>query len=165
MTPRGAWAPRTRAAHGAVRWVPAAVIALLAALAVLMHHETAPAAIGSAAPSARHAMTPGTMMPGGHAAPVTTMSGHRHTSAAGQAAEPTTAAPSTMSGADGPLCSGMAMQHCSTAGSAAVKVPVPIRTWVPWQLPAPGAVAPGPHSAGTAQRAPPDLSVLSQLRI
>lgn len=167
MTARGAWAPRTHAAHGVVRWVRAAVIALFAALAVLIHHETAAAAIGSTTSSAPHVMTPGMVMSGGHAAPATAMSGHGHgpASTAGQAAESTTAAAPTMSSADGPPCSGMAMQHCSTGSFEVVKLPVPVQTSAPWGLAAPEAVATGPASAGTADRAPPDLSVLSQLRI
>lgn len=165
MPPRGACAPRTHAAHGVVRWVRAAVIALLAALAVLIHHETVAVAIGPTASSATHVMTSGMVMSGGHSAPATAMSGHEHGSTAGQAAEPTMASAPPMSSADGPPCSGVAMQHCSTGSLEVVKVPVPVQTPAPWGLPAPGAVAAAPHSAGTVDRAPPDLSVLSQLRI
>jgi hypothetical protein len=46
MTAPGAWPPPTRAAYGVVGWARAAVIALLAALAVLIHHESVAVAIG-----------------------------------------------------------------------------------------------------------------------
>ncbi|GAA1415266.1 hypothetical protein GCM10009601_04630 [Streptomyces thermospinosisporus] len=165
MTAPGAWAPRIHASHGAGRWARAAVIALLAALAVLIHHETAGAAIGSNPSSAAHVMTPGMAMSDSHAAPATAMSGHGHGSAAAQAAEPTTAAVPTKSSADSPPCAGMTMQHCATASFEVVKLPPPMETPVPWGLAVPVGVATGPKAAGTVNRAPPDLSVLSQLRI
>ncbi|GAA3495889.1 hypothetical protein GCM10019016_029900 [Streptomyces prasinosporus] len=165
MTAPGAWAPRSRASHGVVRWARAAVIALLAALAVLIHHETAAAAISSNPSSAAHVMTPGTVMPGNHAAPATGMSGHGHGSAAAQAAEPTAAAVPTKSNADSPPCSGMTMQHCATASFEVVKLAPPTQTPVPWGLAVPVGVATGPKAAGAVNRPPPDLSVLSQLRI
>ncbi|MGA5189251.1 hypothetical protein ACPCSL_22040 [Streptomyces griseoincarnatus] len=165
MAAPGAWAPRIHASHGAVRWARAAVIALLAALAVLIHHETAAAAIGSTPSSAAHVMTPGMVMSGSHAAAATAMSVHGHGSAAAQAAEPTTAAVPTKSNADSPPCSGMTMQHCATASFEVVKLAPPTQTPVPLGLAVPGAAATGPMAAGTVNRAPPDLSVLSQLRI
>ncbi|MFI2629070.1 hypothetical protein ACH5A2_01505 [Streptomyces collinus] len=165
MTVRGALAPRTHAAHGVFRWERAAVIALLAALAVLIHHETAPASIGTTASSAMHVMTPGMVMSSGHAAPATVMAGHGHGGTAGHAAEPRDAAAPKTSSADGPPCSGMAMEHCSTGSLEIVKLPVPAKNSVPWGLAAAEAVATGPKSAGRDDRAPPDLSVLSRLRI
>ncbi|MGP4011669.1 hypothetical protein [Streptomyces sp. 4N124] len=165
MTAPGAWAPRTYASHGVVRWARAAVIALLAALAVLIHHETAAAAIGSAPSSAAHVMTPGMVMSGSHAGPATAMSGQEHGGAAAQAAEPKTVAVPAKSSADSPPCSGMTMQHCATASFEVVKPAPPARSPVPWGLAVPGAVATGLKAAGTVNRAPPDLSVLSQLRI
>lgn len=164
MTAGGAWAPRTRASHGVVRLARAAVIALLAALAVLIHHETAAAALGPASSSAAHAMTPGMVMADSHPAPVTATSGHAHGSTAAQGAEPTAATP-TMNSADGLACSGMAMQHCSTASFEVVKLAPPAQTPVPWGLTMHGVATRGPKAAGTVDRAPPDLSVLSQLRI
>ncbi|WOT39051.1 hypothetical protein [Streptomyces coeruleorubidus] len=161
MTAPGAWAPRTRASHGVVRRARAALIALLAALAVLIHHETAAAAISSNLSSAAHMMTPGMVMSGNHAAPATGMSGHGH----GSAAELTTAAVPTKSIADSPPCSGMTMQHCATASFEVVKLAPPTQTPVPWGLTVPVGVATGPKAAGAVNRAPPDLSVLSQLRI
>lgn len=164
MTARGALAPRTSASRAAVRWARAAVIALLAALAVLIHHETAALAIGPTPSSAAHVMTPGMVMAGNHAAPATAMSGHTHGSAPAQSAAPMATAPATNS-ADGPACSGMAMQHCSTASLEAVKLAAPQQTLASWDVPAHGGVTAGPKAAGTVDRAPPDLSVLSQLRI
>lgn len=164
MTAWGAWVPRTRASRDVVRWARAAVITLLAALAVLIHHETAAAAFGSTSSSAAHVMTPGMVMAGRHAPPATAMSGHAHGSTSAQAAAPTANAPA-MNGGGGPACSGMAMQHCSTASLEVVKVAAPRETPASWDLPAHGAVATGPEAAGAVDRAPPDLSVLSQLRM
>lgn len=174
MTVRGASAPRTDAAYGVVRRVRAAVIALLAALAVLIHHETAAASTGPTVTSALHVMTPGMVAAGGHAAPATAMAGHghggtaqhpAHAGAAGQAAEPSDAAAPVTSSTDGPPCSGMAMEHCSTGSLETVKLPMPVPNAVPWGLAAAEAVAAGPKSASRDGRAPPDLSVLSQLRM
>ncbi|QOV33861.1 hypothetical protein IM697_27165 [Streptomyces ferrugineus] len=144
MTAQEACTSRTRASHGAVRWARAAVIALLTAIAVLMHHETTAVPAGSPSSSAAHAAMPGMVTPAGPAAP---------------------SAIPTKSSADDPACSGTAMQHCSAAGLEVVKLPVPLRTFAPGSLAAPGAAATGPKAAGTVERAPPDLSVLSQLRI
>ncbi|MEV1079170.1 hypothetical protein AB0I98_13105 [Streptomyces sp. NPDC050211] len=165
MTAPGAWAPRTYASHGVVRWARAAVIALLAALAVLIHHETAAAAIGANPSSAAHVMMPGMVMSGSDAAPATAMSGHGRAGAAAQAAEPAPAAVPAKSSADSPPCSGMTMQHCATATFEVVKPAPPTQSPEPWGLAVPGAVATGPKAAGTVNRAPPDLSALSQLRI
>lgn len=164
MTAQGAWTPRTRASHGAVRWARAVVIALSAALAVLIHHETAAAAIGPASSTAVHLMTPGTTMPGSHE-PAPAMPGHRHTSTVVQDTMSTTAATQATFSADEMPCSGMGMQHCSTGSLETVKLPIPAQTPTSLGLAVYGAVAAGPKAAGTVDRAPPDLSVLSQLRI
>ncbi|WP_435216966.1 hypothetical protein [Streptomyces sp. bgisy034] len=164
MTAPAAWSPRTRASHGAVRWARVVVIALSAALAVLIHHETAAAAIGPASSTAVHLMTPGTAMPGSHE-PAPAMSGHRHRITAVQDTASRTVATEAMISADGTPCSGMAVQHCSTGSFETVKLPVPAQTPTSLGLAAYGAVAAGPKAAGTVDRAPPDLSVLSQLRI
>ncbi|MGC9539034.1 DUF6153 family protein [Streptomyces sp. UG1] len=144
MTAQEAGTSRTRAPHGAVRWAQAAVIALLAAVAVLMHHETTAVPTGSHPSSAAHATVPERAMPGSLAAPP--------------------AAPAKSS-ADDPACSGTAMQHCTAASLEAVKLPMPVRAFATDNLAAPGAAATGAKAAGTVERAPPDLSVLSQLRI
>jgi hypothetical protein len=165
MTAPGAWAPRTRASHGVVRWARAAVIALLAALAVLIHHESAAVAIGPNSSPAAHVMTPGMVMSGSHAARATATSGHGHASAAAHTVKPTADAVPTMISADGPACAGMATQHCSTASLEVVKLAPPARSPAPQGLAAHEAVSSGAKAAATVGRAPPDLAVLSQLRI
>lgn len=165
MTVRGAWAPRTRASHGVVRWASAAVIALLAASAVLIHHETAAAALSPASSPAAHLMMPGMVMAGGDAAPAVESPVHAHHSTSGTSAQPPKAAGSPMTSADATPCSGMAMQHCSTASLEVVKLAPPAQTPERWTLAVPAAVGTGPKAGRTVERAPPDLSVLSQLRI
>ncbi|WP_189788071.1 hypothetical protein [Streptomyces capitiformicae] len=165
MTAPGALAPPTRASHGVVRWAHAAVITLLTALAVLIHHESAAVAIGPPSSPAAHVMTPGMVMSGTHAAPATAMSGHGHGSATAQTSKPTAATVPTMIPADGPACDGMAMQHCSTASLQVVKLAPPTQSLAPQDLAAHEVVPSGARAAGTVGRAPPDLSVLSQLRI
>jgi hypothetical protein len=120
MTAPGAPVPPTRASHGVGRWTRVAVIALLAALAVLVHHET------SAVPMA--------------------------ISADGTAC-------------DGMACGGTAMQHCSTASLEIVKLAPPAQSPVPQGRAAHDVLTSRAKAAGTTGRAPPDLSVLSQLRI
>jgi hypothetical protein len=163
MTARAVWALRTRASRGAVRWADAAVIALLAALAVLIHHETAVAATSSTPSSATHVMPPGMAMADSRSAPEP-MPGHAHESGPEQTAEPIVTAP-PMSGAHGQACSGMAMQHCATASFEVVKLVPPTQSRESSGLASYGAVTAAPKIAGAADRAPPDLSVLSQLRI
>jgi hypothetical protein len=145
MTAPGAWAPPTRASHGVVGWARAAVIALLAALAVLIHHESVAVAIGPTSSPAGHVMTPGTVMPGSHAAPA--------------------AAVPTMVSAQSPACGGMTMQHCSAASLEVVKLVPPARSPAPHDLAGYEVVTSGPKDTRIVGRAPPDLSVLSQLRI
>ncbi|MFF5494099.1 DUF6153 family protein [Streptomyces aquilus] len=150
MTGRGASTPRNRARQGVGRVVCAAVVAVIAALAVLAHHELSAPSTGPASASAGHVMTLGTTMPA------------HDTSAAGQVV--VTAVPSAGEGHQAG-CSETAVQHCSAAGVEVVKLRAPVRTPVLWNPPAPEAVATAPEAAGTVERAPPDLSVLSQLRI
>ncbi|MEU8850092.1 hypothetical protein AB0C70_28585 [Streptomyces sp. NPDC048564] len=165
MSARGAFAPRTRASYRVVRWVRAAVVALLAALAVLIHHETAAIAIGSTSSSAVHLMPHGMLTPSSHAALASATSGHGHGDIALQTVGPAPAAAQAVIGADGPPCSGMAMQHCSSASFEVVKLPAPAQTPVS-AGPAPyRGLATGAKAAGAVDRAPPDLSALSQLRI
>ncbi|AZP22186.1 DUF6153 family protein [Streptomyces aquilus] len=151
MTVRGASTPRNRARQGVGRVVCAAVVAVLAALAVLVHHELSAPSTGPASASARHVMTPGTTMPTDD-----------NTAVAGQVAA---AVVPSAGEVDRAGCSETAMQHCSAAGVEVVKLRAPVRTPVLWSPSAPEAVATGPEAAGTVERAPPDLSVLSQLRI
>lgn len=169
MTVREALVSRTRAPLGAVRWTRAAVIALFAALAVLVHHETAAAALASASSSSVHVMPGrhGTMMAGGASGQSQSMgmSAHAHGGPSARTAElPATATPAVVSD-DGPACSGMVMQHCASASVDAVKLVPPAASWVPRSLNPHDAATTGPKVDGTVGRAPPDLSVLSQLRI
>jgi hypothetical protein len=166
MTAREVLASRTHDPGGVVRWTRAAVIALFAALAVLVHHETAAAAIASTPSSAVHVMPgmQGMVMADGAAGQGLGMSAHAHGNAAAQAAEVTSGAPAA-DGTDGPACSGMAMQHCAPASVDAVKLAPPAESRVTWDADPCNAAVPNPKAAGTVGRAPPDLSVLSQLRI
>ncbi|MEU5099180.1 hypothetical protein [Streptomyces sp. NPDC020996] len=133
------------------RWTPAVVVALLAALAVLVHHDTA--ATITHVPSGR-AATPmhHTAAPAG-SAPVSS-----HVMPTGVTARAARAAVHDDAGA----CSGTAMRHCSAAGVDSVKL-------VPPGRPAPDC-APAHHAGaaalrdvpGTVGRAPPDLRVLSR---
>ncbi|EKX67128.1 hypothetical protein STRIP9103_09310 [Streptomyces ipomoeae 91-03] len=172
MTVRGAFASRTGASGGVVRWTRVAVVALVAAFAVLVHHETAAAAMASPS-SATHVMSG---MPGMAVADSSIGQGrstedmgrpahaHGHGSGAAQAAEPPSAAPTTAD-TNGPACSGMVMQHCSTASFETVNLPAPTASWVPRGLAPYETVTGGSKAAGSVGRAPPDLSLLSQLRI
>ncbi|MEU9669136.1 hypothetical protein AB0E25_26750 [Streptomyces bobili] len=141
-----------------VRWAHGAVIALLAALAVLIHHETA----AITATPVQHA-TPSTHA--GHAMP-----GMASSSSAsvpqGPAADHTDTldAPAPAHGVDGNTCADPGMQHCTTTVVDTVKLaPPPQRHGQ--QAEHPYQAKPGGSPAGTISRAPPDLSVLSQLRI
>jgi hypothetical protein len=137
----------------AVRWARSAVIALCAALAVLVHHETAAAAV-STMHTAMHGMSTPSMAASSVAAlPMEPSAGHTET----LGADP--AAPSSDDGS----CA-TDMQHCASASVDTVKLPVPPpgRTE---QLPDPYEVVVGPALSGVVGRAPPDLSVLSQLRV
>lgn len=152
MTVRGTSTPRNRARQGVGRVgrvVCAAVVAVLAALAVLAHHEL------SATPTTGHVMA----MPAGDTASV---AGHRHGRTVGQAA--LNGVPQ-VGGVDRAACSGTAMQHCSAAGLEALKLRAPLEAPVLWSPAEAEAVVGVPEATGTVERAPPDLSVLSQLRI
>jgi hypothetical protein len=145
-----------KARAGAVRWVRGAVIALCAALAVLVHHETAAIAVTSmpSAPHARHAM-PG-MASSSSAVAMPMKSAAAHTDMLG-------ASPSVHSSPHN-ACAAPGMQHCTTASIEVVKLAVPSQGYA-GQSANPYQAQASPVSAGTIGRAPPDLSVLSQLRI
>lgn len=132
-----------------VRWARGAVVALLAVLVVLVHHETA-----AITPPAQHTVRSahaGHAMPGMTPSPVTAP---RHSS------------PNPMGthGTDSSACAGSGMQHCTTASVETVQLVPPPQGFAE---PAadPHQAMPGRSPAGTISRAPPDLSVLSQLRI
>ncbi|MEU6497237.1 hypothetical protein [Streptomyces sp. NPDC046984] len=143
---------RSESPAGATRWTCAVIIALVAAFAVLVHHD---------APSTT---------PSGSASTTSGMSGMSHTSTGMTSATmvmddeaPRVAAP-PMDG-DHSGCSGLITGHCSSAS---------INTWQLVPPPAAPFAAPtdglcgdfaGHVPPGTAPRAPPDLSVLSRLLI
>ena len=141
---------------GAVRWVRGTVIAVCAALAVLVHHETAAIALSSV-PSATHA---------GHAMPGVASSSSAAAMPKGSAADHTDllGAHQSAHSSQHNACATPGMQHCSTANVEVVKLAMPPQLHA--EQPAiPAQAEPGPLPAGTIGRAPPDLSVLSQLRI
>jgi hypothetical protein len=154
---------RRGAAHGAVpRWTRAAVVALVAVLALLVHHETAatvthvpPAAVAHV-PPAGAAGTGGMADPRPTAVPATSVHPGGHAAPAG------VTVPAAAHDDEG-ACSGTTAQHCSAAGVDGLKFPLP-------HQPSPGgaaAVLPGAAAGrdvpGATGRAPPDLSVLSRL--
>ncbi|KUL47001.1 hypothetical protein [Streptomyces regalis] len=171
MTVRKALVSRTLAPTGAVRWMRAAVIAVFAALAVLVHHEIAVGALTPTQSSGSHLMpgVTGMVMSHDSSGQAVRMPGHAYHGTSTPPAEPSQAAvasASTMTSGEGLACSGMLMQHCASASVDAVKfVPPPAETWVPSDLDRQPAATVGSKAAGTVGRAPPDLSVLSQLRI
>ncbi|WP_416980493.1 DUF6153 family protein [Streptomyces sp. T028] len=125
------------AVQAALVWTRAAVIALFVALAVLVHHEVTAAPMPpTPSPSSAVHVMPGDMA----------MSGHTHGAAAGS-------------------CAGMAMQHCAPVSVDKVALVPPPDSSVPDDLAAQGAAVLGAVPAAAVGRAPPDLSVLSQLRI
>ncbi|MDW4911387.1 hypothetical protein RB628_40415 [Streptomyces sp. ADMS] len=145
---------------GAVHWTRGAVVTLLAALivlVVLVHHETvaitsAPLRHAASSPHTGQAM-PGTASSSAAALP----HGFAHAHA------DSLDAPTPAHGVDGSACANPGPQHCTAAGVDTVKLAPPQRhgrqTAHPYQA------RPGRSPAGTISRAPPDLSVLSQLRI
>lgn len=135
--------PQTGAA---TRWVRAMLVTLCAVIAVLLHHglSDSPA---TAMPTAPH------VMPG----PVSAPAAHLHTvsPAAGVAVH----------GFDGASCPSMAMQLCTAAGvNGGVQLTAPSESAAP-PLPPPPAARTGVGIARSVNRAPPDLSLLSPLRI
>ncbi|CCK25809.1 putative secreted protein [Streptomyces davaonensis JCM 4913] len=143
MTAREFTRPRT---GGTARWTRGMLVTLCAVFAVLLHHELPGATAQSASATAMHALpgSPSTSGPHRHADP----------------SDPGT----TALGAGGAACPSMAMHLCSAAGVSFVHLPAlapsPISV-----LPAHHPTVPGAVAARSTDRAPPDLSVLSQLRI
>lgn len=135
---------RTRTARSggvAVRWAYGVFLTLCVALAVLVHHETSVTAVSP-------------MRGAAHAA---------HATAAGTAHSHHALTSSTHS-VDAGGCAMPGMQHCTTASVDSVQLAPPGRSaFDPSADVRQAAVgrAPGP----TVGRSPPDLSVLSQLRI
>ncbi|MFJ9118839.1 hypothetical protein ACIRJO_25170 [Streptomyces sp. NPDC102394] len=144
---------RVRPSGGAVRCARAVVVALLAALAVLVHHDTTSMAMPARAMSAMAGM--------GHD------TGH-----AGMTATPTSTVDATalrtvdipMDRDDG-ACSGSAMQHCSAGDIGTAKLVPPADAVTVGRSHLPPAAFAGHRWPGRSHRAPPDLSLLSRLLI
>ncbi|WP_413102821.1 hypothetical protein [Streptomyces sp. Inha503] len=148
MTTAGAGRDRSRG--GAGRWMWVAAVALFAAFAVLVHHET------SAAVSPPVRATGMSGMARMVHAPSATVSAHP-----GGHDDTARASAPAAHGADGP-CSGMGGQHCSAAGIDVVKLMPPSESWADREGDV-HAIPAGRPVPGTVSRAPPDLSVLSRL--
>jgi hypothetical protein len=121
-------------------------LALCVALAVLVHHETSATPASSRAPS---------MPSAAHAV---------HAVHAAQDETAPSASDSSPHNADGGGCATPGTQHCTTASIDTVQLAVPGRGgFVPRTDPPHVTAGRAPGAAPV--RAPPDLSVLSQLRI
>ncbi|MEV8056611.1 hypothetical protein AB0P37_08795 [Streptomyces antimycoticus] len=154
MTTAGAGRDRARGGAGRRAW--GAVLALFAAFAVLLHHETNAAV----SPSVRATDMSG-MAHRVHAPPAA-MSGHGGMAAHQGGHDDTARASAPVAhGDDGP-CSGMGVQHCSAAGIDVVTHLPPSEPWVGREGDV-HAIPAGRPVPGTVSRAPPDLSVLSRL--
>jgi len=139
----------------ALRWTWAAVVALLAALAVLIHHD----AVGAATPATAMRAMPGMDHTMSMSVSVQTIAQTRHDGVT-QAATP------AMDHDGGGACSGPAMQHCSSGnvGTPRLLVPPTALAHAVQDSPVPGILL-GRSPSGISHRAPPDLSVLSRLLI
>jgi hypothetical protein len=131
----------------AVRWAYRVIVTLCAALAVLVHHEVS--TVGAPPmPGMSHVALP-TTVHAAHAMP--------------DAAQASFSGSSTHDLDEG-VCAGAGMQHCGAASIASIQLVAPDHG----ELPSPAGLprAPAGHAPGAlVSRAPPDLSVLSQLRI
>ncbi|MFC4506220.1 MULTISPECIES: DUF6153 family protein [Streptomyces] len=130
----------------AARWVRGLLVALCTVVAVLFHHGLTDAPVTSMSTASPHAM------PG----PVSAPAEHPHTGspAAGVAAH----------GSDGASCPSMEMQLCTAAGISAIQLVAPPQSSTA-TFPTRITVLSGVDIARSVNRAPPDLSLLSQLRI
>ena len=155
---------------GVPRRAWAAVLTLLAALAVLVHHDM-PATAMSAMPGMVHAAPHGTTAAAadgtGHAMPgsVTTGRGMAEHAMTGPGATAQAATSAFDHNADG-ACSGAGMQHCTSGavGSPQLLAPPAAAPHAVPGAPVRGVLA-GLGLPGHPHRAPPDLSVLSRLLI
>ncbi|WP_433920484.1 hypothetical protein OIE50_48005 [Streptomyces canus] len=135
---------RTRTARSggmAVRWAYGVVLTLCVALAVLVHHETSVTAV-SPMRGAAHAV---------HATAAGTSHAHH-------------ALGSSTHSADAGGCAMPGMQHCTTASVDSVQLAPPGRSAFDLSADLRQAAV-GRAPGATVGRSPPDLSVLSQLRI
>lgn len=148
-----------RAAHsgrGVVHWTYGVFLTLFVALAVLVHHETAAM---SASQGASHVMS-ASSMPAMDASSMPSAAAH----VMPDGAVPTAWEPSSAHSMDTGGCAAPGMQHCATSSIASVQLAVPAENELSLFADLREAAA-GSTPAGTVGRAPPDLSVLSQLRI
>ncbi|MCT9113311.1 hypothetical protein [Streptomyces mirabilis] len=136
-----------RSGGTAVRWTYGVIVALCAALAVLVHHEV-PTAGASPMPGMSHAALPAAL----HAAHVMP-----------DAVEASVSGSSTHNLDDGG-CAGAGGQHCSAASVGSVQLVAPVHGEFSPLVNLPQALS-GHAPGAVVSRAPPDLSVLSQLRI
>ncbi|MGW4105081.1 DUF6153 family protein [Streptomyces sp. NPDC004976] len=150
-----------RTAHGggiAVRWAYGVFLTLFVALAVLVHHETSTTSVmsmTSASPTSVSARMPASA----HAAHAMADAAQ---AMAGEAAP--SASESSAHGVDSGACAMPGMQHCSTTIVGSVQLTAPGQST--FDLPVGlERAAEGRVPASAVGRAPPDLSVLSQLRI
>ncbi|MET9462062.1 hypothetical protein ABZY05_44790 [Streptomyces canus] len=135
---------RTRTASSgdiAVRWAYGVFLTLCVALAVLVHHETSVTAV-SPMRGAAHAV---------HATAAGTSHAHH-------------ALGSSTHSADAGGCAMLGMQHCTTASVDSVQLAPPGRSAFDLSADLRQAAV-GRAPGATVGRSPPDLSVLSQLRI
>ncbi|WP_461062947.1 DUF6153 family protein [Streptomyces pseudoechinosporeus] len=131
-----------RSGGTAVRWAYGVFLTLCVALAVLVHHETSATEVAPMQGSAAHAV---------------------HATAAGTPHSQHVVESSTHS-ADAGGCAMPGMQHCTTASVDSVQLVAPGRSaFDPSANLRQAAVGRAPGT--TVGRSPPDLSVLSQLRI
>jgi hypothetical protein len=146
---------RGSASGAAAVWTRAVVIALIAAIAVLVHHEAPDVASHVPVAGAMQAMG-ADMKHDRSASPSAPLLRH---------APVPHAAATVASGGDG-ACSGMAGQHCSTASVETVKLTPPADAVLGHTTPSSATTPPaGRALPGTVGRAPPDLSVLSRLLV
>lgn len=148
------WLP----AGGVVRWVRGMFVTLCAVLAVLVHHDLSQVPIASASVTAGSA-------PGASASAMAGHAMHHSASMSAPHTQPESVGQNTLTGGpDGTACSSLVMQHCSTANVTAVQIAAPSESPIP-AVPIQYATVAGVDLARSVSRAPPDLSVLSQLRI
>lgn len=136
-----------------VRWVYGVFVALCAALAVLVHHETAAMGTPTLGASSTMGASSMSMMGAAHAGHVVPDEG-----------TPTSWEPSSPNNADTGSCATPGMQHCATASLDSVQLAVPAEDEFSPLVDLRAATA-GRAPAAAVGRAPPDLSILSQLRI
>jgi hypothetical protein len=147
---------------GVARWLRSMLVTLCAVLAVLVHHDLSHVPVASASATTGRAPVASASAMAGHAMPHSTSTSATHTQANIQA---DSSGQGTLTDSpDGTSCSSMVMQHCSTANVTAVQVAAPSESPIP-SAPLPYATVAGMDIAQSVSRAPPDLSVLSQLRI